>query len=771
MSFSRKSVNDIREKLTKQNISSSNYSSPDSVRVSTFHAFGNSYLNGYYHADLNEIFKKFIFSKILDDFSIYEDLKINYGNYYYYSHFTPPEDKSVVLKIKEQDKKFNITALDGTRVRSIGDFKIANFLILNRIKFIYEPVCPKSFQTHRKVQFDFYLPEYDIYLEDIRLQRNFKPLFRLKSDRDNYIEQINFKLNIFKNSYEDSSVKRIRQYKSSYGKVKSKNNSIYKNKNGSSLIILNTYLNDEFLIDLKERLIECGVKFDTLSNQDIINFLDSKKYITDIYKVRNSFNNFVKILKEIGLSKEDLKKEVFNFEPLLPLALEYFDFYTDFLEKNNLIDFSDMIIKSIPLIKDLSYKYVLVDEYQDISHTRFNLLKKIKEVSGSKLVVVGDDWQSIYGFTGSDVELFSNFEKYFKDSKKVYLEETYRASNQLIKAAGDFIDNDNLIKKKLYSEKNLTEPIELRLFTGLNKKSKKNKEDALVYKIIEELSEDENNHEVMILARYNLHLKTLKKLLDEHNIEKFGIDISYNTFHTAKGLEFQNVIILDVNGGIFYEDYGIPYVNHGNEFLSIERLLGFNQLEEERRLFYVGLTRTKNKVYLCSDKEFISPFIEELDKNCIREKEFVINETNPIFSFETTIYDNWDKKRTFKRSEFKCPKCGKNIRMYIIQNKKFIICSNFKECGWFVDEEIINDNAFEDIKLCKMCNKGIIFSNNDNERRFCSNKLCINSQNYLKNIKEKGQKELSDFKDMGNNTKIHKSVKRKRKVQSKLYEF
>lgn len=765
LSFSRKSVNDIREKLTKQNISSSNYSSSDSVRVSTFHAFGNSFLDSFPHANLDEIFEEFILSKVVEDFSLYEKLKIENGNNYYYNHFEPPEDKSLVLKIKDECRNFNIKALNGMKVRSIEDFRIANFLTLNKIKFIYEPKCNKKFKGGKHLQYDFYLPKYDIYIENIYLNKIGKnPMIKTKSGLEEYREQINFKFNIFNNPFEKGTVEYLKREILAYRYIKSENNPVFKIDSGERLIVINSCINENYIEDLKERLIKSGVKFNRISKKDIKILLNSNKFINSITKVKNSFNSFVKVLKEKGLTKDDFNDE--NDDPIFSLALEYSDFYNDYLKKNNLIDFSDMILKSIPLIKDLNYQYILVDEYQDISNTRYNLLKRIKDISGAKLIVVGDDWQSIYGFTGSEIEYFTDFENYFENSKKVYLEETYRASNQLIKTAGDFIDDENLITKELFSKKDLDNPIELRYYSGVNERIKRYKEDLLVYEIIQELLEDKNNKEVMILSRYNMHLRSLKNKLDGLNIER--IDISYNTFHTAKGLEAQNVIILDVNYDYFEKIYGIPYKDNGNEILHVEDLLNFNQYEEEKRLFYVALTRTRNKVFLCIDKEHPSPFIDKLDDAHITEKEFVnCRKDNPLQRHEYFIEEFWRKKRLFKRSKIKCPNCGRNINLYIIQGSKYIVCSNFKECGWFVDEKINNDDVFENVKLCKICNKGIIFSNNDEKRMFCSNNLCQNSKNHLEINKEKGQKELSDYKDMNI---THKNYRR-RKIQSKLSDF
>ena len=92
---------------------------------------------------------------------------------------------------------------------------------------------------------------------------------------------------------------------------------------------------------------------------------------------------------------------------------------------------------------------MIIDEYQDISVSRFNLVKAIIDQTNAKLLCVGDDWQSIYRFTGSDISLFTKFPNYLGKSEIMRIEKTYRNSQQLIDIAGDFImKNSNQFKKK-----------------------------------------------------------------------------------------------------------------------------------------------------------------------------------------------------------------------------------------------------------------------------------------------------------------------------------
>ena len=740
LSFSNKSVKDLSRRLKNQGISISAYEETDKVRVSTFHSFGKSFLKEDFNwGKLYYTFQNFIRNRILEDFHTYEQFRR-----YFYMPFNhrpnlPPYDPSDIgekRKFSEnKDGRFE-AFLKGSIVNSVQDFEIANFLALHKIEYIYMKEYYALYKDEKNLKFDFYLPEYDIYIEDIRYnEKNNPDWIKTKEKRELYIDQINFKLSLFNYELNDVVDDKIPILKDNYG---------------SKLILVNSYLMDdrEYLEDLRDKLIKCGVKFNKMSDEELIDYLYHIQFFDDLRKVTFFFNNFVESAKEKKLTSEDLrafegKNDTENF--FLPIVCDYFDYYIEYLEENKLMDFADMVIKATPLIKNIDYDYVLVDEYQDISGARFELLKKILEESGAKLVVVGDDWQSIYGFTGCEVKYFSNFDDYFDDITKIYLDNTYRASNQLITAAGNFIDDDYLISKNLQSEKSLKKPIELRLYSGKSKKEKELNEDLLVYEIIEELSK-ENYAEVMILSRYNDHLESLKEKLDDLYIDlRFDIDVKYNTFHTAKGLEAENVIILDVN--LVNGGKGIPSKVTTNGFM---RFVSFNndeekQYEEERRLFYVALTRTKNKVFLCAEEGKESPFIEELDENAVNVETFEPPiGFNPFYTNRKILTENWENRELIRESPLKCPKCKTgHINLYSINGLKYVACSRFEECKLFIDEKIVSDDVIDTIEKCPNCKNGIIYTNHEGNR-VCSYKRCKFNKNKPKKKKVKIKSGLFD---------------------------
>ena len=148
--------------------------------------------------------------------------------------------------------------------------------------------------------------------------------------------------------------------------------------------------------------------------------------------------DFILFLSKIkrNLSYTQYKKE----KIILTLILNIYLKYENYLKENKEIDFDDMLIKATKIVTEQGMnkeiKYIIIDEYQDTSFIRFNLIKEIINKTHAKLMVVGDDFQSIYRFNGCDVSLFIDFQKYFKEAKIMKLERTYRNSKELIQIAG-----------------------------------------------------------------------------------------------------------------------------------------------------------------------------------------------------------------------------------------------------------------------------------------------------------------------------------------------
>ena len=281
---------------------------------------------------------------------------------------------------------------------------------------------------------------------------------------------------------------------------------------------------------------------------------------------------------------------------------------------NDTITFDELIEEAIKLDKyEYHFKYILIDEYQDISNQRFFLINKYVKIENSKLMCVGDDWQTIFSFASSNIQKILNFHKAFSDVKILKILMTYRNSQELVDIAGNFVmKNKRQITKKLRSIKHLNHPVEMLYF--------KNKKDKIlkIGAILDALFRNNPNLKIAFLARYKFELKELidnKNFYYENNILYYRQkEILFYTIHTSKGLGFDYVFILNNKKGY----YGFP-PKRINRSLFKEEKAYF----EERRLFYVALTRTKNKVYLIVPDKGFSIFAKEI-KNVLKKNKYLI---------------------------------------------------------------------------------------------------------------------------------------------------
>jgi DNA helicase-4 len=504
-------------------------------------------------------------------------------------------------------------------VKSIEECKIANFLLFNGVNYEYEfpyehDTATEAFRQY-KPDFTVFQSGQKIYVEHFGISKNGNvPTWftgdGTRSPSEKYRADMEWKRETHR-------------------------------RNGTILIESYSYEMSEGILfeNLTKNLVSAGVILKPKSPEEIWKII-SEAAKDEINSFITLFGTFITLMKSNNYSINDVinrNKQTHDkfYRDRNSLFIEIikpiFERYENHLKERNEIDFSDMINKASKHIASGKHKrkfsYVIIDEFQDISIGRYQLVKAIKTSNPScKLFCVGDDWQSIYRFSGSDIALFKEFENYFGFTVKSKIETTYRFHNPLISLSSEFIQkNPNQAKKELKgisSRKNTDYKIHYSITD--------NQDDTLaVQKIFNELLEFDDqieDKEIIILGRYGFDIDRIKNERTVFNIDKTNEIISYNikteegeikrlkaqfmTVHKAKGLEGDIIIVLNCNSGKF----GFPSEMSDDQVLNL-LLSEADQFEngEERRLFYVAMTRAKEKVYFVTDSSYKSKFIAELE--------------------------------------------------------------------------------------------------------------------------------------------------------------
>ncbi len=325
---------------------------------------------------------------------------------------------------------------------------------------------------------------------------------------------------------------------------------------------------------------------------------------------------FVTLLKSSCKSVEDVVKKVDATNDVRSgfvirnIFAPVYERYQQTLDEKGQIDFTDAILKATKICNDThpeKYEYIIVDEFQDISIDRYKFLLSLRNGNPpAKLYCVGDDWQSIYRFSGSDMALFNEFSKYFGPTETNKIETTYRFGEPVIGLSSKFIlRNSTQVPKNIQP---FNEQLKTQLsFQGYTKESY----CRIIEKIVSSIPEDKS---IFLLGRYSFDDFFLTSVFD--HIQKGdrcyyvinGRKIEFLTAHKSKGLEADYVIILQCNKGT----YGFPSQINDDKSLQYVLSAGDNYpYGEERRLFYVAITRARLKTWVLFDGRFPSVFVDE----------------------------------------------------------------------------------------------------------------------------------------------------------------
>ena len=364
---------------------------------------------------------------------------------------------------------------------------------------------------------------------------------------------------------------------------------------------------------LSAKLLKLGAVFVKSTYGSISRELERQE--ENILAMLTSFNF---LLKSRDRSLSDVRKQVVDGSDLImmdDIVAPFVKAYRQMEEDNKEIDFTDSIIQATTLCNNghrPNYEYILVDEFQDISLDRYKFLQALRSSSPlTKLFCVGDDWQSIYRFAGSDMALFKHFEKYFGYTKKCLMETTYRFGDPAIAESSKFIlaNPEQEVKSVRAFRSDVKTKLDFLATDGWMGVAE------TVKILADQIPEDK---EILLLGRYSFDVNVLKNTDLTLHDSKDDVYVTYGsrrmrfmTVHQSKGLESDYVILLNCNGGTI----GFPSQISDNPVLSyvLSEPDGY-AFSEERRVFYVGITRAKLHTWVLYDIRNPSPFVKEFVK-------------------------------------------------------------------------------------------------------------------------------------------------------------
>lgn len=540
-----------------------------------------------------------------------------------------------------------ITSLSGVNVRSIEELRIANWLFLQKVPFEYErqvnliqiekndkgEIVEKNVTVH----VDFYYPKINAYHEHFAIDKDGNSPF------PGYEQHVKQK----RQGYKNSGIKLIETHSADAS-------------------------NGNLLNRLEKQLRERGVVLNTMSLEELSEHLDP----VILKQYHSLISTALKHIKNNRLSKQDLLRKAKGFKyPARALLFasvisKISDKYEQRLRASKCIDFEDMISISSNMIESKQYlspfKLIIADEFQDISTSRAGIIKSLKnQVPGSQFFAVGDDWQSIYRFSGSDLDLFTQFEQHFGKSWIGKLQQTYRSNQFIAQTAADFVqENPEQLKKEVRSTRAaIPKSIQITLvkenvwnndwsqhvMTILNRIN-----NTAQKKSSEWRSKEKSKLSVLVLYRYNsLNPFYGAKPRFSH------IEVDTYSFHRSKGLQADYTVLVNVSE----DNYGVPSQIEDDELLKLV-IPKAEQFEyaEERRLFYVALTRCTKACFILAKEQSPSRFIYQLKDLAEGEISFSNIEGEPITH---------------------CPKCKTGV---LTKRKSkygwFYGCNNYPECTY-----------------------------------------------------------------------------------------
>ena len=553
-----------------------------------------------------------------------------------------------------------VRSLQGDVVKSLEELEIANFLFLNGIRYEYERPYRVDTATavRRQYQPDFTVLEPEVYIEHFALNKDLRPPYFINEKE--YLDGVKWKRQLHA-------------------------------QQGTTLIETYSHQRQDgtLLTELERKLRAAGVKFTPIPPASMFKKLAELGAIdrftgllaTVLHHFKSNLHTVQSAQARVKASADSNRIAAF-----LRIFEAVFAAYQARLRNAGQLDFDDMIANATRYVEAGQYRsafeYILVDEFQDISIGRARLLGALlRQTADSHLFGVGDDWQAIYRFAGSDISLMRNFERQFGHCDLHRLDRTFRYNNQINDLSSKFIlKNPKQIPKSL-APNSSTDSI----CVWINRTESPS--EQVVREILRQVAGQSRGERasVLMLGRYN-HLEPTG--LNQLTLEFPSLSIEYLTIHRSKGLEADYVIILGLEAGKF----GFPSEIENDPILD----LVLTEPEEfpdaeERRLFYVGITRARRAVHLVAPLVRTSAFVQELISD----------------GYNVAINGKAEEAQTL------CPLCKTGIIVPRKANRESYACSHAPFCKYSPPR-------------CPKCKEGFMLSADHGAPPMCTNSRCGN---------------------------------------------
>ena len=640
LSFTNASASEMSQRINQE--------TGCNIDASTFHKLGLNIItkvNGVVPKITQLNLRKFVKEQLL--LNMQSDAYLNLLSSYLLYNRVVSKSEFEFKTQKEYEEYLRLnppTTINNETVKSYGEMDIANFLTQNGIQYIYEHPYKVDTRTSEYGQYnpDFYLPEYDIYVEYFGVNKD--------GEVPSYFKGAN-------------GMTATQAYQASM-KWKRETHS------ANDTILIECFAYEKFdgvlLENLKKKLISKNVKLTPKATKELWEQVsdDGDSVLDGIIELFETIINLIKsnrytiaTVRQLNIGNSDAQ----NNNTLLSLLEPIFNSYCAYLNEQNEIDFNDMINMATQYVEQRKYispyKYVIVDEYQDISKARFSLLNSMRKSNDYDLFCVGDDWQSIYRFAGSDIGYILNFEKYWGSTEISKIETTYRFTQKLIGISGNFIMQNPVQIKKSIKGKNDSVGFALGEISGYTEKYS----IEFMANKLEDLPRDSS---VFFIGRYSFDAKLLSDSglfeCQYNNVSGFvevkyrkrsDLKMNFITAHKSKGLQADYIFIINNKKSRM----GFPSKIQDAAILNL-LLDNCDQYPyaEERRLFYVALTRAKKKAFLITVRNQEGEFAMELKERYSDE---------------------------LKREQWECPLCGGKLLKKSGPYGEFFGCSNYSSTG------------------------------------------------------------------------------------------